>query len=42
MSEKSSIRCILKVDLEYPDALQVLHEDYQLAPEKLVIHYDKL
>ena len=31
---------ILKVDLEYPDELYVLHNDYPLAPEKLAIPSD--
>ena len=26
---------ILEVDLQYPEELHVLHNDYQLAPEKL-------
>ena len=29
-------------DLEYPDELHVLHNDYPLAPEKLAIPYDML
>ena len=36
ISEKSPI---LKVDLEYPDKLHELHNDYPLAPEKLAISY---
>ena len=42
VSEKSLIECILQVDLEYPDELHVLHNDYPLAPEKLAISYDML
>ena len=30
------------VDLEYPDELHVLHNDYRLAPEKFAITYDML
>ena len=40
ISEKSLIGYILKVDLEYPDELHALHNDYPLAPEKLAISYD--
>ena len=42
ISKKSSIGYILEVDLEYPDELHVLHNDYPLAPEKLAIPYDML
>ena len=42
VSEKSLIECILQVDLEYPDELHVLHNDYPLTPEKLAISYDML
>jgi len=28
-----SFSCILEVDLEYPESLYDLHNDYQLAPE---------
>ena len=31
---------ILEVDLEYPDELQELHNDYLLAPENLQINHD--
>ena len=41
VSEKSPIRYILEVDLEYPNELHVLHNDYPLAPEKLTIPYDR-
>ena len=42
VSRKSSIGHILEVELEYPDELHVLHNDYPLAPEKLAIPYDML
>ena len=42
ISEKSSTGCILDVDLEYPNELRYLHNDYPLAPEKLAILYDIL
>ena len=41
-TEDSSTGYILKVDLEYPDELHALHNDYPLAPEKLAISYDML
>ena len=42
VSETNPIGYILEVDLEYPDELHVLHNDYPLAPEKLAIPYDML
>ena len=42
ISEKSLIGYILGVDLEYPDELHVLHNDYPLASEKLANPYDML
>ena len=33
----SPIGFILEVDLEFPDELHELHNDYSLAPEKLEI-----
>ena len=42
ISEKSSIWYIFEVDLEYPDELHVLHNDYLLAPEKLANPNDTL
>ena len=40
ISKKSPIGYILEVDLEYPEELYVLHNDYSLAPEKLAIFYE--
>ena len=34
INEKSPIRYLLEVDLEYPNKLYELHNDYWLAPEK--------
>ena len=42
VSEKRSIAYILEVDLEYPDELHALRNDYSLTPEKLAITYDVL
>ena len=42
ISEKSSIGYFLKVDLEYPNELHELHNDYPLAPEKLAVSSDIL
>ena len=42
ISKKSSIGYILAVDLEYPDELHALHNDYPLVPEKFAITYDML
>ena len=42
ISENNPVGYTLKVDLEYPDELHVLHNDYPLAPEKLAIPYDML
>ena len=38
--KKILIGYILKVDLEYPEKLHLLHNDYPLAPEKVAIPYD--
>ena len=40
--ENSPIGYILKVDLEYPDELHELHNDYPLAREKLEISHNML
>ena len=42
VSEKSPIGYFLEVDLEYPDELHELHNDYPLAPEKLAVSSDML
>ena len=42
ISETSPIGYILKVDLEYPNELHVLHNDYPLGLEKLAIPYATL
>ena len=40
--ETSPIGYFLEVDLEYPDKLHELQNDYPLAPEKLVVSRDML
>ena len=42
VNKNSSDVYILEVDLEYPDKLHELHNDYPLAPEKLEITNDIL
>ena len=42
INEKNEIRYFLEVDLEYPDELHELYNDYPLAPEKLVVINDML
>ena len=36
ISEKSPIGYFLEVDLQYPDEIYELHNDYPLAPKKLL------
>ena len=42
VNEKSLIGYLLEVDLEYSDKLHDIHNDYPLAPEKLVVSNDML
>ena len=42
INEKSEIGYFLEVDLEYPNKLHELHNDYPLAPEKLAVTNDML
>ena len=42
VSEKSPIEYFLEVDLQYPDELHKLHNDYLLALEKLAVSSDIL
>ena len=42
VSEKSPIGYFLDVDLEYPDKLHELHNDYSLTSEKLAASNDML
>ena len=42
ISKNNPVGYIFEVDLEYPDGLHVLHNDYPLVPEKLAIRYDML
>ena len=42
INEKSPIGYFLEVDLEYPGELHELHNDFPLAPEKLVVSIDML
>ena len=42
VSEKSSIGYFLEVDLEYPEELHELHNDFPLAPEKRAVSSDML
>ena len=42
ISETSPVGYFFEVNLEYPDELHVLHNDYPLAPEKLAVPYNTL
>ena len=42
INEKRPIGYFLEVDLQYPDKLHELHNDYPLAPEKLAVSSDML
>ena len=42
ISDKSPIGYFLEVDLEYPEELHELHNDFPLAPEKLAVSSDML
>ena len=42
VSEKSPIGYFLEVDLEYPDELHGIHNDYPLAPEKRAVSSNML
>ena len=42
INEKGKIGYFLEVDLQYPDELHDLHNDYPLTPEKLVVTNDML
>ena len=42
LNSNSFVGDILEVDLEYPDELHNLHNDYPLAPEKLDISQNML
>ena len=37
IAEKSHTGYVLEADLEYPNKLHVLHNDYPLTPEKLAV-----
>jgi len=38
MENWENIPCILEVDMEYPEELHDLHNDYPLAPESVMVN----
>ena len=42
INEKNAIGYLLQVDVQYPDKLHELYNDYPLAPEKLTVSSDVL
>ena len=42
INDKSSVGYFLEVDLEYPDELHELHNDFPLAPAKFAVSSDIL
>ena len=40
VNDKNPIGYFLEVDLEYPEELHELHNDFPLAPEKLTVSND--
>ena len=42
INEKNDTGYLLEVNLDYPDKLHELHNDYPLAPEKLAVSNDML
>ena len=41
-NSNNSKGCVLKVDIEYPNELQELHNNYPLAPDKIEIKREML
>ena len=42
IGKNNRIGYILEVDLEYPNNLHKLHNDYTLAPDKIVVSYGQI
>ena len=42
INDKSPIGYFLETDLEYPEELHELHNDFPLAPEKIAVSSDML